>query len=225
MLKDALDALIKAVADLEKAARSDDKTPLQNSLALNEAKETFGISENNPNILVFADINDFKFVNGEYGYANGDAAINQVGIKIQELLVENCQAQAFRQSGDEFIILLHKDSLNDFRKSVQFFESCFVSGIECEFSVSVSFGYFVKIDECDFETLRARAETACKKAKKQDKEICVEWTEEIEENLVGDFRKNCPKCKSVTSCYIPQNSGINKIRFCAACGYRFESVN
>ncbi len=224
MLKDALDSLLNAVAELEKAARSDDKTPLQNSLALSEAKETFGISEDNPNIVVFADINDFKFINGKYGYANGDAAISQVGIKIQELFVENCKAQAFRQSGDEFVILLHKDSLNEFRECVNFFESCFVSGNGHDFPVSVSFGYVVKVDECDFETLRARAETACKQAKKQGRGVCMEWTGEIEENAVESFRKNCPSCKAVTTCYIPQNMNLD-IQFCAACGENLSASN
>lgn len=112
ILKDALDALRIAFADVEQAARSDDKTPLQNALALSEAKETFASTEDKPNIVVFADANRFKSINTVYGQAGGDAAINQIGILIQELCVQNCEAQAFRQSGDEFVILLHNKFLD-----------------------------------------------------------------------------------------------------------------
>ena len=40
-LKDALDVLKTALDNVEQAARADDKTPLQNALALNESKSFF----------------------------------------------------------------------------------------------------------------------------------------------------------------------------------------
>ncbi len=226
-LKDSLDVLrktldidvLKLVLDnVEQAARSDDKTPLQNALALSEAKEVFGASEESPNIVIFADINDFKFVNGKYGSANGDAAISQVGIMIQEIFVKNCKAQAFRQSGDEFIILLHEKFISKFKKKVKAFESCRVQSAEVKFSVGVSFGYVVSDGTFDFEKIRTRAENACKEAKKQGDGICVEWIEEIERTAIQSLRKNCTNCGAVTSCYVPQKMNLNSIQFCAACG-------
>lgn len=222
-VKDALEALIKAFADLEKAVRSDDKTPLQNALALGEAKENFGGSEDSPNVIVFADINDFKFINGKYGYADGDSAINQIGIMILEHFVEKCEAQAFRQSGDEFIILLPDKFLNEFKDIVNLFKSCDVPGEKGNFQVSVGFGYAIKQDdELDFEKLRARAETACKYAKKQGDGICIEWTEEIEQNALESLRKNCTNCGAVTSCYVPQKMNLTSIQFCAVCGTKLS---
>lgn len=83
-LKEALDALKIAFANFEKAARSDDKTSLQNALALSEAKDAFATADDTPTIVVFADINRFKAINTEYGYAAGDAAISQIGLLIYE---------------------------------------------------------------------------------------------------------------------------------------------
>lgn len=222
MLKDALDSLKIAFANLETAVRSDDKTPLQNSFALSEVKQVFGTSDENPNIVIFADINDFKFVNGEYGSANGDAAINRIGIMIDELFVEKCKAQAFRQGGDEFIILLHEEFIGEFKEAVKSFKSCIikgqVEGKEVDFPLGVSFGYAVNDETSEFETIRSRAETACKEAKKQGHGICVEWTREIEQDALISLRKNCPNCNAVTSCYVPQKMNLDKIQFCAACG-------
>lgn len=230
-LKDALDVLrktldidvLKLVLDnVEQAARSDDKTPLQNALALSEAKEVFGASEDSPNLIIFADINDLKFVNGKYGSANGDAAISEVGILIQEIFVKKYKAQAFRQSGDEFIILLHEKFIREFKREIKAFESCRVQSAEVNFSVGVSFGYAVSDGTFDFEKIRARAETACKEAKKQGGGICVEWTEEIERTPIQSLRKNCPSCGAVTSCYVPKGMNLNSIQFCAACGAKLS---
>lgn len=222
MLKDALDSLKIAFANFEAAVRLDDKTPLQNSLALSEVRQVFGTSEDNPNIVIFADINDFKFVNGKYGSANGDAAISRIGIMIHELFVEKYKAQAFRQGGDEFIILLHEKFINEFKETVKSFKSCLIKGEfkgeEIDFSLGVSFGYAVNDETSEFETIRARAETACKEAKKQGDGVCVEWTKEIEQDAPKSLRKNCPNCNAVTSCYVPQKMNLDKIQFCAACG-------
>ena len=222
ILKNALEILIKAVTDLENAVRFDDKTVLQNAFALNEIKENFSNYEDSANVVIFADINDFKFINGEYGYADGDAAISRVGNMIFKYFVEKCEAQAFRQSGDEFVILLHDRFLDEFKETASFFKSCVVTREKGNFSVSVSFGYAVKKeDELDFETIRARAEAACKEAKKQDA-VYVEWTEEIEQNALQSLRKNCPQCKAVTSCYVPKGMNLNSVQFCAACGIKLS---
>lgn len=223
-LKAALDALIKAFADLETAARSDDKTPLQNTLALSEAKDTFATTTDSPNVVVFADINDLKFLNGQHGQSGGDAAISQVGIKLHELFVETLNAKAFRQGGDEFIILLHEKSLGDFREAVGFFKACLVQTGEKDFSVGVSFGYAINEGEVDFETLRERAETACKQAKKQGDGICVEWTEEIARTAIQSLRINCATCGAVTSCYVPQAMNLSSVRFCSACGENLSNI-
>jgi GGDEF domain-containing protein len=59
--------------------------------------------------------------------------------------VEDCKAQAFRISGDEFVILLNQSSLEQFKLKTVSFEKCTVSfsdgqSNEKSFTVSVSFG-------------------------------------------------------------------------------------
>lgn len=222
ILKDALDALHIAFANFEQAARSDDKTPLQNALALGESKETFAATKDSPHVVVFADINRFKAINTEYGYAAGDAAINQVGILIQEFFVANCQAQAFRQSGDEFVILLQSKFLDRFRAAAKSFTSCQVLFDEKSFSVGVSFGYAVSDETLGFEMIKARAEIACKKAKIEGSGSCFEWTEEIEQTAFESLRDNCPNCGTINTCDVPREMiikmDLKKLRSCAVCG-------
>ena len=55
-LKEALDAFGIALENLNLAARSDEKTPLQNALALSEVEEDFAVSEESEDVIVFADI-------------------------------------------------------------------------------------------------------------------------------------------------------------------------
>ena len=113
--KKALDDLRVAFGNFELAARSDDKTPLQNALALSEAKDSFATSDDSPSILIFADINNFKAFNTRHGYTGGDAAIGEVGRLIQVTIVERGWGQAFRLSGDEFVVLLRSEFLERLR--------------------------------------------------------------------------------------------------------------
>lgn len=221
-LKTSLDAFVKAFADLQLAVRADDKTPLQNSLALDEAKEIFATTAATPNVVVFADVNDLKFINGRYGLSGGDAAINQVGIEFNRIFVGPMLAEGFRVGGDEFIILLHDNFLEEFRETVRTFRECQVRTGETDFSVGVSFGYSVKIGEIDFETIRARAEMACNHAKTLGAGICVEWTEAITKTALQSLRIHCSECLAVTSCYVPEKMGLTSVQFCAACGTRLE---
>lgn len=61
-------ALQNALENIEKAARPDDKTPLQNAFALNEAREVFAKTAESADVIVFAYINDFKNINDTQGY-------------------------------------------------------------------------------------------------------------------------------------------------------------
>lgn len=225
ILKDALDALRIAFADFEQAARSDDKTPLQNALALSEAKETFAASENSPNVVIFADANNLKVINTAHGQQGGDAAINQIGILIQELCVEKCRAQAFRPSGDEFVILLHTEFLETFKTVAESFANCQVQLQGRSFSVGVSFGIAVSDGSLEFEKVISRAEAACKKAKFQGSETYFEWTEEIEQTVFKGLRETCHNCRTINDCDVPQEMKLGRLNSCAACGTKFKSVN
>jgi diguanylate cyclase (GGDEF)-like protein len=225
ILKDALDALRIAFANFEQAARSDDKTPLQNALALSEAKENFAASENSPNVVIFADASHLKAINTAHGQPGGDAAINQIGILIQELCVEKCKAQAFRPSGDEFVILLHIKFLDALKSVTKSFADCQVPFEGRSFSVGVSFGIAVSDGSLEFEKVISRAEAACKKAKIQGSGTYLEWTEEIEQTVFKGLRETCHNCGTINDCNVPQEMKLERLISCAACGTKFKSVN
>jgi len=217
-LKEALDALRIAFADFERAARSDDKTPLQNALALGEAKDAFATTDNSPSILVFADINRFKAVNNQYGYIAGDAAIGQVGLLIDEGVVKPDWGQAFRLSGDEFVVLLRKEFLSDFQQLTRDFSSCGVKFDNEVFIVSLSFGYALSEDGIEFEVLRERAELACKRAKTLGDGLCLGWTEDLGRSHFDSFRITCGTCSALISCEVPVAQKVENLGTCPACG-------
>lgn len=222
-LKEALDALKVAFTNFEKAARSDDKTILQNALALSEAQEGFAFNDENPGIIVFADINRFKSINTVHGYAAGDAALSQVGILIDELFVRKCEAQVFRPSGDEFVILLQSRFLKKFKSAAKSFSACSVHFEEKKFLVGVSFGFAFGDEDFDFETIKRRAEIACKQAKAKGDGICLEWTAEMERTALESLRDTCVKCGTINACEVPSNLRMNNLQVCAVCGTSFES--
>src|SRR5260370_10874618 len=140
-LREAINALQFAVTDVAKAARSDDKTPLGNTLALGEASATVGAGGDDPDIVVVGDLNRFKRLNDQYGYNVGDAAISEVGKLIHELFVEQCECQAFRRGGDEFVLLLSSESLDRLKDRMGRFASCQFQLEGKPYNTAMSVGY------------------------------------------------------------------------------------
>lgn len=217
-LKKSLEALRTAFANFEEAARSDDKTPLKNALALSEASDLFATTDENPSILIFTDINRFKAVNSRHGYIAGDAAIRQIGELLDEGIVKANWGQAFRISGDEFIILLHSQFLDRFRELAKAFSSCKVKFDNIVFEVSLSFGYATSEQGVEFEILRERAELACKKAKIVGDGECLGWTEKFSRTAFASFRSTCVECDALIFCEVPIANKINNLALCPACG-------
>lgn len=216
-------ALQNALENLEKAARADDKTPLQNAFALGEAREVFAKTVDDADVVVFADINDFKNINDTFGYYAGDTAIRRVGELMQAEFVEKFKAQAFHPSGDEFIVLLRQDSAEKLKTATGLFKDCAVSLIDADageknFTVSVSFGIAYNDNVTDFQKLHSRAEVACKKAKTLGSGKYVEWSEELERNRFEPLRRNCPHCQTIIKADVPVGiiSEI-KIQICPIC--------
>ena len=116
-LKDSIDELQSVVKQLAEKILSDDKTPLGNALALREISSVINREKRNFGAIIFGDLNRFKGINDEFGHLAGDIAIRQTGEKIKEIFVDSYNAKAFRQSGDEFVILLPTSKIRQFRKS------------------------------------------------------------------------------------------------------------
>jgi diguanylate cyclase (GGDEF)-like protein len=212
--------LAQAVAEVAEAALSDDKTPLGNSFALSQAASLVGAGGDNPDVVIFGDLNRFKGLNDQFGHIVGDAAIGYVGELIFEHLVKGCQAKAFRRSGDEFVILLSSRELEKFQSVAASFTSC-----SFEFSgetrkTAMSFGYAISSGAISFDDLLSRAETACQVAKGLGDGVWVEWTEEIEREAVNSLRDRCMNCNATITCKVPRQAAPEngKLLCCPCCG-------
>lgn len=117
-LEDALDGLTQAALALIEAAHADDKTQLLNALSFRKHAPDALANVEQPVVLVFGDINQFKAVNERYSHIAGDAAINRVGALLYEIATE-CRARAYRQSGDEFVLLLPEAYVDTFRTAAK----------------------------------------------------------------------------------------------------------
>jgi len=189
ILRDALTELVAAVDKVLEAARSDDKTPLENALALREDASFFGREGTSFDVVVFGDLNRFNGLNDTNGHDAGDTAIGHVGKMIKERIIEPCKAKAFHPSGDEFVILLSQDCLPNFISLAPSFGECLFQYDGESLKTGMSFGYAITGGEDDFETLRLRAETACQYAKTLGDGVCIEWTEEIERESLTHLRE------------------------------------
>lgn len=219
-LQEAIEALEKAVKEIARAALSDDKTSLGNALALREAASLVGTGGDNPDVVVFGDLNRFKGLNDRFGHEAGDAAIYEVGELIQKWMVTECHAQAFHRSGDEFVILLSNQFLEKFKAVAPFFASCTFQYEGETRKTAMSFGYSISQGEADFSVLVNRAETACQVAKSQGDGVCVEWSDEIERQAIDILRDDCMNCGAKIECKVPRQAAPDNRRLlgCPCCG-------
>lgn len=220
-LQESLNALEESVKNVIESANSDDKTSLYNALALRKNAESFGKSDKNFDVIVFGDLNRFKGLNDSFGHKAGDTAIKFVGEMIQELFVKRCNAKAFRQSGDEFVILLQSKDLEHFKSLTDTFAVCEFHYEDKNIKTAMSFGYAVSKGEIDFDTLQMRAENACQYAKSQGDGVCVEWTEEIEQESLIHLRNRCNNCGARIICNVPLRHSPQKLKCCPFCKSEF----
>ncbi|HXI23759.1 MAG TPA: GGDEF domain-containing protein [Pyrinomonadaceae bacterium] len=217
---DALNlAVTNAVADVLQAALADDRTPLRNALALEKVSSSVGTGGDSPDVVVFGDINGLKNLNDQFGHVVGDAAIGKIG-ELLKYVADRCNAQAFRRSGDEFIVLLSSGSLEQFENEVSAFSPCEFQSDETSYRTGISFGYAVSGGEIDFIDLLSRAEAACQIAKSQGDGKCVRWTEEIERQTMESLRHRCRNCGSLIVCSIPKAAlpAKRQLTTCPCCG-------
>lgn len=217
-LSEAIEHLKLAVTQIATVALSDDKTPLGNFLALSEHGKLFNSGESSSNIVIFGDLNKFKALNDTYGHDVGDEAIQQVGLKLQSLLEDPKEIQAFRRSGDEFVVLTTTAYLEKFLAAAESFAGLNFNFENQSLSVAMSFGYAESDGEASFGELIKRAELACQAAKRQGDGVCVEWTSELEKEKYREFRKiECKVCGAIISCDVPDKSQFPSPKICPCC--------
>lgn len=225
-LQEAYNALDLAVKEFVRAAMVDDRTPLGNVLALTREASLVGTGEGNPNVVVFGDLNRFKGLNDQLGHAAGDVAISKVGQLLYDL-AQQCEGRAFRRGGDEFVILLSKDRLDEFKSMLDVFGECTFQFEGITRKTAMSFGYALSEGEIDYAGLLERAETACQAAKAQGDGTCVEWSQEIERKAMIHLRDRCANCGAQITVNVPKESAPadSRLASCPCCGQRLIANN
>lgn len=99
-------------------------------------------------ILIFIDIDNFKYVNDTFGHEEGDNVLKKVSKILQESFRKH--DLIVRYGGDEFIVFLEEKSYNE--KEIEDLLDKFVSRIENnlrEFKISASYGCAIAPVEAD----------------------------------------------------------------------------
>jgi diguanylate cyclase (GGDEF)-like protein len=217
-LDEAIGRLERLVAEVRQASLTDDKTTLGSALALQQEARLInqGISEFN--VVVFADLNDFKNLNDVHGHNAGDVALNKVGETIHDLVIEGWQAKAYRSSGDEFVFLLRQDLVERLLSASSSLGRIAFSYNEKELSAAMSIGYTRSDGKTSFDDLIERADLACQFAKTQGDGVCVEWTTDLLLNPLVRIGGKCRTCDAKISCSLPKQNAPTELKVCPCCG-------
>ncbi len=215
---EAIEGLEKLVAEVRNASLTDERTRLGSALALRQEERLINEGASDFGVIVFGDLNDFKHLNDSHGHDAGNVAITEVGQVIRKFIVEDLQGKAFRQSGDEFVILLKLDVVDRFLFSAPSFAHIPFSHNEQNLSTAMSFGYAISDGKTSFADLLQRAEVACQLAKASDLDTVVQWTETTKLNPLVRISRNCRKCSARISCNVPKQNAPTELSLCPCCG-------
>lgn len=171
--------------ELEYRATHDLLTGLPNkTLLLDRIKQSIAYStrNNTMTMIIFADLDNFKYTNDALGHAIGDLLLKAVAIRFQNSL--RSTDTIARIGGDEFVIVLtdqdiNKDSVNLFHKILDIvaepYEIC-----EHELRVTCSLGISIFPDDAkDADTLLQFADTAMYQAKEAGKNTFKFYTKDM----------------------------------------------
>jgi diguanylate cyclase (GGDEF)-like protein len=216
-LDEAIEGLEKLVAEVRSASLTDDKTRLGSALALRQEARLMNEGVSEFDVIIFGDLNDFKHLNDLHGHDAGDVAINKVGEVIHKLIVEDLSGKAFRQSGDEFVILLNQSKLASLLSIATSLGTIRFSYNRKSLETSISIGYVLNDRKVSFEELLGRAEIACQIAKGKGEDVWIEWTENIKHNPLLRMSGTCRKCGARISCNVPKQNAPPVLKSCPCC--------
>lgn len=157
-------------------AHNDSLTGLVNRAAFqNCAASILGAcaKSSKPACLIYIDLDDFKYINDEFGHAAGDKALNYVACVMRKVFGDN--ALLARLGGDEFAILLsHSEHMENPEK----YATLLIQMIQCPFEVQTNIyhqvnasigGCYVRGGGNDLDGLMHRADMAMYEAKRAGK--------------------------------------------------------
>ena len=139
-------------------SRYDALTETKNRYALKQDVQNF---YNHEIILMMTDVDNFKVINDKNGHEKGDEILKSFALMLKENFEEE---SCYRYGGDEFMIVLPSEKLDEFKKSV---EKCY----EEKFNFNFSGGYVIGKPNSlgDFEQLMIQADANLYKAKENGK--------------------------------------------------------
>ena len=217
-LDEAIERLEKLVTEVRQASLTDDKTTLGSALALRQEERLINEGASDFNVIVFGDLNGFKQLNDDHTHDAGDVALNSVGEIIRKLVIDDLKAKAFRQGGDEFVILLRQDSVEEFLSVTASLGNILFSHKEKGLKTAMSFGFALSDGKTSFSDLLERAEVACQYAKAQGDGECVKWTDELELDPLIRKGGRCQKCGARISCNVSRQNAPKELKCCPCCG-------
>ncbi|WP_032123577.1 sensor domain-containing diguanylate cyclase [Clostridium amazonitimonense] len=129
---------------LKYMASHDELTQLYNRRSFNHMveKEMMDIREKRyVSCLALLDIDDFKYINDNYGHGIGDRALRIFSEKLIETTTE--KDKCFRMSGDEFVVIFSNKSLKDSKEILENLRESII-GLEL-LPCSISFSYGIEV--------------------------------------------------------------------------------
>ncbi|WP_353155269.1 EAL domain-containing protein [Herminiimonas fonticola] len=171
--------------DLEHQANYDTLTGLANRNLLNERTQQALIQARRHDqflSLVFIDLDNFKLVNDSMGHGAGDELIANVGSRLQTCVRDGDTVA--RIGGDEFVLLLTNQSVNDSNAGVmqriqtELVKPMSIRGQEIVVTCSMGVARFPEDGE-DSESLLANADTAMYRAKSSGRNNFQFYTKEM----------------------------------------------
>nr|WP_307775403.1 EAL domain-containing protein [uncultured Cetobacterium sp.] len=125
--------------------------------------------------VILIDVDSFKEINDKYGHDIGDEVIIRVSKIIKSVFpIET----SFRISGDEFYIFLESHDISTYLKDIK--TKLDFYNAKNTFSVSLSIGYYHRIDEyVSFDNAFRYADMAMYESKKRESEFFFEATDEL----------------------------------------------
>lgn len=212
----ALKQLGDSLAQVQRSALMDHKTPLRNGMALSQKLDSLADSDVE-HVVIFGDLNGFKLVNDTHGHAAGDAAIERAG-KLLSVMLEPFEAEAFRQSGDEFVIVCHKEQIATISTALSgtFSLNVMYHG-RSKIEIRMSFGWTTARSDTPQHWL-SRAEEACRIAKQHGAGIFLEWQSACSV-IPEEIRSRCSCCGASFRLTISVKVPVDKGGFwCPQCG-------
>lgn len=212
-LQENYDTVVRSQSELHRLAYYDALSGMPNRVSLLAELDRYMEQEpEEPALIFFLDIDNFKYINDTLGLTAGDQLIRQAAGRLMDWT--SGRASVYRLSGDEFILFIKdrgtaaagysRDLLEQFREPVR------VKDIELYISVSIGIACY-PVHGRTAEELLKNADMAMHKAKETGKGKAVEYTSALIDTfnsrmVIETHLRGALKHGEFTVCYQPKVS-------------------